>query len=224
MFTLSNVENRRGETSPPSVRLTPDAYPEAKSSKTGVSVRYASDPNKKWYVFRASYGRENKAFDVIVEDGSYCYIGKKYVRKTINGKQKKLLVSLIPNLLFVYTTEEKAKQYINKASSLSYLAFCYNRCESDEQKKNPYLIVPNHDMEMFIMATQTNNEHIMLVEESQCHYKGGETVVVVEGDFKGCEGKVARVAGQQRVIISITNIGLISTAYIPSAFLRLKNS
>jgi hypothetical protein len=38
--------------------------------------------------------------------------------------------------------------------------------------------------------------------------------------FKGVVGKVARVSGQQRVIVSITNVGLISTAYIPTAFIE----
>ena len=50
MSTLSNVATRGGESNPPSVSLTPDTIPEAKSSKTGVSVRYVPDKNKSWYV------------------------------------------------------------------------------------------------------------------------------------------------------------------------------
>ena len=49
---------------------------------------------------------------------------------------------------------------------------------------------------------------------------GGELVKVTDGPFKGVEGRVARVSGQQRVVIALTNIGLISTAYIPTAFLE----
>ena len=123
MSTLSNVETGRGQANPPSVRvlrsieategrLAPDTIPEAKSSQTGVSVRYVPAPNKKWYVFRASYGREDKAFDYIVADGTYAYIAKRYTRKFVNGKQKKVLEALIPNLLFVYTTDAKASEYI----------------------------------------------------------------------------------------------------------------
>ena len=44
MGTLSNVTTRRGELNPPSIRFTPDAFPEAKSSQTGVSVRYVPEP------------------------------------------------------------------------------------------------------------------------------------------------------------------------------------
>ena len=43
MNTLSNVDTRRGEATPPSVRLTPDTIPEAKSCRTGVSVDYVPD-------------------------------------------------------------------------------------------------------------------------------------------------------------------------------------
>jgi hypothetical protein len=105
MITLSNVKTRRGEKEPHSVRLTPAAFPEAKSSQTGVSVRYVPTPGKNWYVFRASYGREDKASDYIVEDGTYTYIAKYYVERFVKGKRKRVLKSLIPNLLFVYTTE-----------------------------------------------------------------------------------------------------------------------
>ena len=44
MSTLTNVTTRRGETNPPSIRFAPDAIPEAKSSRTGVLIRYAPAP------------------------------------------------------------------------------------------------------------------------------------------------------------------------------------
>jgi transcription antitermination factor NusG len=47
---------------------------------------------------------------------------------------------------------------------------------------------------------------------------------VIDGPFKGIEGKIARIAGQQRVVVSISSIGLISTAYIPTAFIRHNNT
>lgn len=115
MSTLSNVETGRGQANPPSVRVAPDTIPEAKSSQTGVSVRYVPTPDKHWFVFRASYGREDRAKDYIVADGTFVYIAKRYARKTVNGRQKKVLETLIPNLLFVYTTDEKASEYIKNA-------------------------------------------------------------------------------------------------------------
>ena len=221
MSTLSNVETGRGQAKPPSVRVAPETIPEAKSSQTGVSVRYVPVPDKSWYVFRASYGRENKASDYIVEDGTYVYIAKRYARKSVNGKQKKVLETLIPNLLFVYTTEDKAKEYVKDTPALSYLTFYYNHFELDDDKKNPPLTVSCKEMENFIIATCNKSEHLKFVDEEQCHFKGGEIVKIIDGSFKGVEGRVARVSGQQRVIVTLTNVGLVSTAYIPTAFIQI---
>ena len=220
MSTLSNVTTRRGESKPPSTRLTPDAFPEAKSSKTGVSVRYVPASGKRWYVFRVSYGREDKASDYLVEDGTYTYIAKKIVEKYVNGKRKKYLQNLIPNLLFAYTTAEKAEEYVNQTPAIAYLSYYYNHFKQLDSQRNPPLTVPDEEMNRFVLATCSMNKHLLFVQPSQCHFKGGEEVMVIEGPFAGVEGRVARVAGQQRVVISLSNIGLISTAYIPTAFLR----
>ncbi len=220
MSTLSNVETGRGQAKPSSFRVAPETIPEAKSSQTGVSVRYMPTPDKSWYVFRASYGREYKAADYIVEDGTYVYIAKRYARKSVNGKQKKVLETLIPNLLFVYTTEYKAEEYVKDTPVLSYLTYYYNHFELDDDQKNPPLTVSCQEMENFILATCNMSEHLKFVDETQCHFKGGEIVKIIDGNFKGVEGRVARVSGQQRVIITLTNVGLVSTAYIPTAFIR----
>ena len=221
MSTLSNVTARRGESNPHSVRFTPDAFPEAKSSKTGVSVRYVPESDKKWYVFRASYGRVDKAADFILEDGTYVYIAKRYACKMVNGKQKMFLEPLIPNLLFVYTTKDKAEDYTKFAPpTSSFLTYYYNHFAQDETGNNPPLTISSRDMENFVLATCNMNKHLLFVQPSQCHFKGGEQVRIIDGPFTGVEGRVARVAGQQRVVISLSSIGLISTAYIPTAFIR----
>jgi transcription antitermination factor NusG len=219
MNTLSNVNTRRGESNPPSTGFTPDAFPEAKSSKTGVSVRYVPEPDKNWYVFRVSYGRADKASDYLVEDGTYSYIARKIVEKYVDGKRKRYLQPLIPNLLFAYTTPEKAKEYTGHKSKLSYLSFYYNHFRLTDGL-NPPLTIPDDEMIRFIHATCNMNRHLLFVQPCQCRFKGGEQVRVIEGPFAGVEGRVARVAGQQRVVISLSGIGLISTAYIPTAFLR----
>ena len=220
MSTLSNVTTRRGESNPPSVRFAPNAFPEAKSSKTGVSVRYAPAPDKLWYVFRVSYGRVDKASDFLVDNGTYTYIAKKMVEKYVGGKRKRYLQTLIPNLLFAYTTEAKAEEYVNNTPAISYLSYYYNHFKQDDDQKNPPLTVSDKEMGRFVLATSNRNKHLLFVQPSQCHFKGGEEVRVIDGPFAGVEGSVARVAGQQRVVVSLSGIGLISTAYIPTAFLR----
>ncbi len=222
MSTLSNVTPQEIGQDSPSIGFIPFAFPKAKSSKTGVSVSYVPAADKRWYIFRASYGREEKAFDFLVEDGTYPYIAKQYVVRHVNGKRIRKLKSLIPNLIFVYTTERQAEIYINSTPELSFLSFYLNHFKKDNLDKNPPLTVPDREMETFIRTAETRSEHLRFVDPAHCHYKSGETVRVIDGMFKGVEGRVARVSGQQRVIVSITNVGLISTAYIPTAFIEKK--
>jgi len=225
MSTLSNVEALEGEQGPSSVKFTLDSIPEAKNSKTGVSVRYAHDPNKNWYVFRASYGRVDKACDYLVNDGTFTYIAKRHSERVVNGKRKKLLRALIPNILFVYTTPEKAERYIKYTPDLNYLSYYYNHFEKNEQQKNPPLTISCAEMENFILATCNMNEHILFVKPyHKCHYKNGDMVIIKEGPFTGVYGRVARISGQQRVIVTLSQFGLISTAYIPTAFIERLNT
>lgn len=46
-------------------------------------------------------------------------------------------------------------------------------------------------------------------------YKLGDHVIVTKGDFEGIQGRVARIAGQQRVIVEPFSGCLVATAYIP---------
>ena len=218
MNTLSNVEPHGGEEHPPGAGLTSCIIPDAVCARTGVSVRYVPAPDNCWFVFRASYGRQDKAEDFLINNGVYAYVPRRYERKTVNGKPVTSLNTLIPNLVFAYTTCSQAEFYGKDNPDLPYLSFYRDHfCIRDG--KNPPLTISCREMENFILATYGHSEHLLRVKASQCHYKSGETVIITDGMFKGVYGKVARVAGQQRVVIALSDFGLFSTAYIPTAFL-----
>lgn len=86
--------------------------------------------------------------------------------------------------------------------------------------KHPPLTIPYESMMNFIQVTGTKSEYVRIVTAEQCHYKSGDVVRVIAGEFKGVVGKVARVAGQQRVVIEMKGLCLIATAYIPSDFIE----
>ena len=90
----------------------------------------------------------------------------------------------------------------------------------EENGKHPPLTIPFTAMTNFIKATSTDSEHVRVVSSEQCHYKSGDMVKVIDGEFKGVTEKVVRIAGQQRVVVEISGLCLISTAYTPSAFIE----
>ena len=91
----------------------------------------------------------------------------------------------------------------------------------EENGKHPPLTIPFAAMTNFIKATSTDNEHVRIVSPEQCHYKSGDIVKVIDGEFEGVTGNVARIAGQQRVVLEISGLCLVATAYIPTDFIEV---
>lgn len=220
MSTLSNVTPKRDGVSPSRIGFTANAIPE--KAQQGVSVRYARDTNKQWFVLRATYHREKKAYDYLINKGIEAFIPFHRTLKVIQGKRRLVTESYLPSFLFVYTSPEVVEQYVSATPELSFLSYYYNHFVTMEDGKNPPLTVPYESMMNFIKVTSIDNHHVKVVQPEQCHYKSGDLVRIIDGEFKGIEGKVARVAGQQRVVVEVKGVCLISTAYIPSAFIEKK--
>ena len=204
-----------------SVGVTSFALPEAKHSQKGVSVEYVPDPEdkKKWFVFRASYRREIMAVDQLILDGVYAYVAVRKGVRRVDGKLRHYTEPLISNLVFAYLTEEQARAYVYDTPALTYLSFYYNHFQVGVDFRNPPLTVSQREMCNFILATHTQNEHIRLVNPDTVTFKTNDQVRVTQGEFQGVCGRVARIAGQQRVVVQFLD-SLIATAYIPTAFLE----
>ena len=65
---MPDVDIRRGN-EPQRFGLTATAIPEANGSQTGVSVENAQSETKQWYVLRVSYGRAEKANELLKAKG-----------------------------------------------------------------------------------------------------------------------------------------------------------
>ena len=220
MITLANVNVPRGNTNPHNIGFTSNVIPKAIGSQTGVSVRYEYTPNKQWYVVRVSYGRINKAKDILEKKNLDYYLPLHYIIKTVNNKRKRIIAPLLPNLLFVYAEETMIKMLMDDKISIGLLSFYYNHFVKDRYGKNPPLTVEFNIMAQFIDLTSILNEHIKLVDRKACNFKSGDYVRVINGDFKGIEGRVARVYGQQRVVVELNGLCLVATAYIPTPFIE----
>ena len=222
MNALVNAHTRRGRSRSPYVGLTSNVLPEALYSQTGVSSDYIQKPNHEWFVLRVTYNRTQKACDIISSADVQTYMPMHYVIKKDIGKKKRILQPLLPNLLFVYTTREVVNSIIKKkGDETSVLKFYLDKTKPlEENGKHPPLTVPFIAMTNFIKVTSTDSEHVRIVSSEQCHYKSGDIVKVIGGEFEGIMGKVARIAGQQRVVVEITGLCLVATAYIPTRFIE----
>ena len=211
----------------PSARLT-SCTPSISKNKGGVSVENVPTANRQWFVLRVSYGRIIKAKAFVEAKGLECYVPLRYKEVRKQGKKRIITEPLLPSFLFVHVTAEQVETLIydnkvvtNESRALLSYYFDHTIHHQDNPYCNPPLTIQNEDMNNFISLTSIKNPHIIPITSDNIQFKLGDNVVVTEGKFKGIHGRVARIAGQQRVIVELFDGCLVATAYIPNEIMMI---
>ena len=198
--------------------------------RNGVSVENVPAGNKQWFVLRVSYGRIDKAKTFVEAKGLECYVPLQYKEVRKQGKKRIITEPLLPSFLFVHATAEQVENLLHDIKivaneSRALLSYYFNHTihRQDHPDRNPPLTIRDEAMNNFIRLTSIKNPHIIPVTSNSIQFKLGDNVVVTEGEFKGIHGRVARIAGQQRVIVELFDGCLVATAYVPKEAMKLYN-
>lgn len=207
----------------PSAGLTSRTPSTSDDIRNGVSVENVPNGNKQWFVLRVSYGRIDKAKNFVEAKGMECYVPLRYKEVRKQGKKRIIPIPLLPSFIFVYATAEQVETLLhdNKVvanESKSLLSYYFNHTIhlQDNPNRNPPLTIRDEAMNNFILLTSIKNPHIIPITSNNIQFKLGDMVIVTEGEFKGIRGRVARIAGQQRVVVELFDGCLVATAYVPN--------
>lgn len=213
----------------PSARLT-SCTPSISKNKGGVSVENVPDASKQWFVLRVSYGRIIKAKAFVEANGLECYVPLRYKEVRKQGKKRIITEPLLSSFLFIHATAEQAETLLyeikvstNESRNLLSYYFDHTSQRQDNPDRNPPLTICDEAMNNFIRLTSIKNPHIIPVTSNNIQFKLGDNVVVTEGEFKGIHGRVARIAGQQRVVVELFEGYFVATAYIPKDAIKIIN-
>ena len=213
----------------PSARLT-SCTPSILNNRDGVSVENVPDANRQWFVLRVLYGRIIKAKAFVEAKGFECYVPMRYKEVKKHDKKRIITEPLFPSFLFVHVTAEQVETLIhdnkvvaNESRALLSYYFDHTIHRQDNPNRNPPLTIQNEAMNNFIRLTSIKNLHIIPITSYNIHFKLGDNVVVTEGEFKGVHGRVARIAGQQRVVVELFEGCLVATAYVPREAMKHYN-
>ena len=211
----------------PSARLT-SCTPSISKNEGGVSVENVPSENRQWFVLRVTYGRVVKAKAFIETKGLECYVPLRYKEVRKQGKRRIITEPLIPSFIFVHASAEQVDSLLQDKNikvleNRALLSYYYDHTSHCEKvpTKNPPLIIADTAMDNFIRLTSIHNPHIIPVTSENIKYKLGDEVVITEGEFKNIRGRVARVAGQQRVLVELFDGCLVATAYIPRNAIKI---
>lgn len=202
--------------------LTPRTIPGGCSDvQNGVSVEYVPEEkaDHEWYVFRASYSREEKASDLLSSLNATSYVARHTIYTKTKSGVKSAVKILLPNLVFAYLTKEESELFVKgpvlqealfksktdeekkRVLKLSEIISYYYNHFKTENGKNPPLTIPYKDMERFIIATGTAKD-VMPIDERE--FEIGEEVEVIMGEFKGLRGKVMRKqSGKKKLMVQL---------------------
>ena len=229
----STGANKNGDIKSDYIGLTSSVLPEVQTppeeenSQTGVSTKNAllrtvkQEDLPHWFALRTTYGREKKAYEYIISHNGTAFYPTITKEKVVNGKKKLVVESRLPNIFFAYGTEEHIKSFVYDNVNLPYLRFYYKHTHVGTQIKKTPMIVPDSQIRCLQIICESNpSSEVLVLQQEVNKFKAGEKVKVVEGQFKGVEGIVARFAGQLRVGIVIDGLLTAATAYVPSAFLE----
>ena len=215
----------------PSAGLTSRTPSTSEDTRNGVSVENVPVGNKQWFVLRVSYGRIDKAKTFVEAKGIESYVPLRYKEVRKQGKKRIIPIPLLPSLIFIHASAEQVEALLhdNKVVSnesralLSYYFDHTIHCQNNPDR-NPPLTIQDEAMNNFIRLTSIKNPHIIPVTSNSIQFKFGDNVVVTEGEFKGVHGRVARIAGLQRVIVELFDGCLVATAYVPKEAMRKEKS
>lgn len=213
----------------PSARLT-SCTPSILKNKDGVPVENVPLQNKQWFVLRVTYGRIIKAKALVEAKGLKCYVPLRYKEVRKQGKRRIITEPLLPSFIFVHASAEQVDSLLQDKNikpfeNRALLSFYYDHTSYCKIApiKNPPLIISDTAMNNFIRLISIHNPHIIPVTSENIKYKLGDEVVITEGEFRDIHGRVARIAGQQRVVIELFEGCLVATAYIPTTVINSLN-
>jgi hypothetical protein len=168
---------------------------------------------------RAAYGQEKKAEEILMQmDGvEKAYVPQWYKERAFGGKKKRILVSIIPNNIFVRSSERVLANVVGR-EPLAFLHFSYQPHKDEFGRpigtgRIP-VVIPDRQMDSFIRWVDADAED-KIFRQTSFIFKENDLVRVTEGVFEGLVGHIVRLKGQTRVGVNIDGIGFISTAYIP---------
>lgn len=169
-----------------------------------------------WYAMRVTYGRE------LVAQQSLCERFKTYVPKCYKivqhfGRRRYELTSSVNNLIFIYATVREIKAVKQYHAVGQYLRFIKTSASDG------FLYVPEKQMDDFIRVNELPEEKLIQVDLSEGQSLTGQKVRITEGDLVGVEGRILRIQGNKKVVVSLGNLLSVAIDFIsPKCLVKIE--
>lgn len=130
-----------------------------------------------------------------------------------DGRKQKVRKPLVNSLMFFNSSYETA---VDVDRRLSGRAMVY--CRPDPPRRPAS--IPPREMTVFKLVASAEDSELEYLGGDTERYSVGQLVRVTDGAFAGAEGRICRIKGDRRLVVTINGVCAVATAYIPSCFLK----
>ncbi len=155
----------------------------------------------RWYVMRA-YKSEKLAEEVLAErSGLKFFVPKHYVMRTFHGRKAKILVPVIPSLVFVHASKESILNFKKIYNFLQFVMW-------EKSTGKECLVVPDNQMEDFIKVSSAQEDTTTYFKPEEINISRGTRVRIHGGRFDGVKGVFMQVKGKRnrRLVVMLEGI------------------
>lgn len=176
--------------------------------KNSPEVERIACAPRHWYVMRA-YKCEKKAEEKLAAgNGLEYFIAKRYVFRMCHGVKRRVLVPVIPNLVFVHATQKEIVKF--KQNDCNFLQFVIWKKSTGPE----YLVVPDSQMENFIKVASQAEVDSCFHRLDEIDFHRGMRVRVHDARFEtgSAEGMLVKVKGRRnrRFVVVLDGVGALS--------------
>lgn len=165
---------------------------------------------KVWFAMRATYRREMIAQRQLDALGIESFVPMRQELQIKGRRHQRKLVPAIHNLIFVHA--EPLVLQAQKAK-MPYLQYMMRRGIHERGEK---IIVPTDQMERFIALTNTPDEELVYLNDTEIQLTKGMHVRVHGGSFDGQEGQLVKLAGyrSRKVVVAIEGVVAVVLVHV----------
>jgi transcription antitermination factor NusG len=172
-----------------------------------------------WYVLFAANGKAVKMRPCLEAASIEYFFPVYYKDRKIRGSEKseRIAIPLLGNLIFAKSSKnildpvlKEIKLQLLISSDLYYRDFGNKKM----------IIIPENQMRNFIAVAGNEKEQVIYLSNEEVNLKKGVKVRITGGVFAGAEGTFMRIKGDKRLVVSISNLFSVATAFIPSCYVQ----
>ena len=157
-----------------------------------------------------TYGRELKFSSVLQEEGYETFVPMTLKKFEKDGKKEEKILPAISNLCFVHADQQSLYQFFKSLGEACPARFIW-----DKSTREP-ITVPDKAMADFMLVSSAMLDDVIYLNEVNSKLREGQAVKVLDGPFRGIEGKVVRIKKSRRVMVELPGMLAVATTYIPS--------